>query len=76
MKLRNIVGRNDVRLYDLRVTAITILYKTTNNLALAAKEAGHSGTDVTVKHYVDVVPDLNKAKLAQDNYYNEMRLKT
>ena len=72
-KLRSTIGRNNARLHDLRVTAITVLYKTTNNLTLASKEAGHSGTDVTVKHYVDVDPDLSKAKLAQDNYYEDLK---
>ena len=72
-KLRSTIGRNNARLHDLRVTAITVLYKTTNNLALASKEAGHSGTDVTVKHYVDVVPELSKAKFAQDMYYEDLK---
>ena len=71
--LRNTIGRTNARLHDLRVTAITVLYKTTNNLTLASKEAGHSGIDVTVKHYVDVDPDLSKAKLAQDHYYEDLK---
>ena len=72
-KLRATIGRDNARLHDLRVTAITVIYKTTNNLALAAREAGHSGTDITAKHYVDVVPDLQEAKCAQDNYYEVLR---
>ena len=72
-RLRAIIGRNNVRLHDLRVTAITVLYKTTKNLTLTAKFAGHLDTNVTVKHYVDVIPDLSKAKSAQDKYYKEMK---
>ena len=72
-KLRMTIGRHNARLHDLRVTAITTLYKTTNNLTLAAREAGHSNTDITVKHYVDVVPNLGEAKIAQDNYYEGLK---
>ena len=72
-KLRALTGRNNVRLHDLRVTAITVFYKTTKNLTLTSKQAGHLDSNVTVRHYVDVVPDLSIAKLAQDKYYKEMK---
>ena len=71
-KLKDIVGRKNVRLHDLRVTAITVIYKKTGDLALAAKEAGHSNTTVTAKNYVDVEPDLSAAKTSQDQFYTEI----
>ena len=71
-RLRAVTGRKNARLHDLRITAITVLYKTTKNLSLTAKQAGHLSTDVTTKYYIDIEPDLTKAKIAQDRYYKEI----
>ena len=71
-KLKSIVGRNNVRLHDLRVTAITTIYRKTGNLALASSEAGHSDSNITERHYVDVNPDLSTVKSVQDEYYSEI----
>ncbi|MBR0094367.1 MAG: tyrosine-type recombinase/integrase [Synergistaceae bacterium] len=71
-KLKCLVGRKKVRLHDLRVTALTVLYKKTGDLELARHEAGHSDKNVTVQHYVDVIPDLSVGKQAQDEYYRKI----
>ena len=71
-KLKDIIGRKNVRLHDLRVTAITVIYNKTGDLALASKEAGHMNKDVTVKHYVDYEPDLTLAKETQDKVYSKI----
>ena len=70
--LRKVIGREKARLHDLRVTALTVIYKQTKNLSLASREAGHQDTDVTSRHYVDVKPNLNAAKNAFDRYYSMM----
>ena len=70
--LKDTIGRENVRLHDLRVTHATMLYKGTGDLYRVARRLGHSGTDVTQKHYVDVRPDLAGARDAQNSYYEEV----
>ena len=70
--LKNALGREDVRLHDLRVTHATMLYRATGDLNRVARRLGHSGTDVTQKHYVDARPDLSAARDAQNRYYGEV----
>ena len=70
--LRETIGREDARLHDLRVTHATLLYEGTRDLHLVAKRLGHSGVDVTQRHYVDVQPELSAAAEAQNQYYGEI----
>lgn len=70
--LKETIGREDARLHDLRVTHATLLYEGTRDLHQVAKRLGHSGVDVTQRHYVDVQPELSAAAKAQNQYYGEV----
>ena len=70
--LKDTVEREDARLHDLRVTHATLLYEGTGDLHQVAKRLGHSGVDVTQRHYVDVHPEISAAAEAQNQYYGRV----
>ena len=72
MYLRKMIGNDQARLHDLRVTYASLLYEKSKDIDLVRRDLGHGDAGVTEKYYLDVDTDMKVIQGEYGEYYEKL----